>query len=115
MIPVKIDSICFDYWLIQICDEWDKKYLTKSVEIDGQIAKLNKSNRCVSIYGCHSIDRGCDSYSWQIKLNTDIVWFGVGIIEDKEEILKKYQNRTDYILKHGCGLASNGLFCIKLA
>ena len=68
LIPVEISSICFDYWLVKFCDEWDEKYSDENVENDGQIATV-KNFGTISVYGCHSINRGCDTHSWEIKLN----------------------------------------------
>ena len=42
LIPVDVNKICFQFWLINVCDEWDKKYLSEEVELDGQIIKQIK-------------------------------------------------------------------------
>ena len=58
LIPVEINKICFDFWFIQICDEWDDQYLSEGVIIDGEIVKHTNDCDVVSIYGCHSIVKG---------------------------------------------------------
>ena len=98
------------YWLVKFCDEWDKNYLAEGVKINGQIATFNKIWVTASVYGCHSINKGCDSHSWQIKLCDDVSFYSVGIIEDKEEILKECQNHSGYVINDGCYLYSDGRF-----
>ena len=41
LIPSEIKQLCFDFWLINICDEWDKTmYNDTRVEMDGQTVKM---------------------------------------------------------------------------
>ena len=92
LIPQDINSVCFDYWLIKVCDEWDTKYAPEN-EINGQIIQL-KRERLLSVYGKQSVNEG--SYLWQIRFNTDIEWFCVGVIVDDEDILDTYRNSNFY-------------------
>ena len=111
LIPDDINKICFEFWLIKICDEWDKKYIYSGVTIDGDIAKYSNDSTIASVYGCHSIDKG--SYSWEMVLRrpSHPGWFCVGLIEDTPDILQNYTGScTYYIDGHGCHLFHNGCF-----
>ena len=43
LIPSEIKALCFVYWFIKICDEWDESYTDirdeQYVEFSGQIVK----------------------------------------------------------------------------
>ena len=39
LIPLDINTICFLFWLIKICDEWDKEFLAEGVDLDGEVIK----------------------------------------------------------------------------
>ena len=113
LIPEPIKDMCFLFWLIKVCDEWDKESSSKGIKIDGQIV-VKTGSTTQSIYGRESISTG--SYSWQIKFKTHIEWFCFGIIEDKTETLKKYTD--DHVYGHnpngdGCFLFCSGEFWIK--
>ena len=108
LIPDDINKICFKFWLITVCDEWDKKLSSNRVEIDGQIIKSNEDYSFASIYGCLGVSKG--SYEWQIKLLSDISWFCIGIIEDNEEIMTKYVHGCEWVVDNGCCINEMGHF-----
>ena len=108
LIPIDIIQICFQYWLITICDEWDKKLSSDKVAGDGQIVTAGTSASYASIYGCLGIDKG--SYTWQVKLKSEVRWFCMGIIEDDDNILTKYRDGCGYVLNNGCCLHDDGKF-----
>ena len=110
LIPVEIISICFDYWLIKVCDEWDKQFLAEGVEIDGQQISIS-NNTINSFYGCYSFNTG--EHSWQIKLHSDISMFFIGIIEDDEAVLRRYQKSRWHWHANGCCLGSDGQFSCR--
>ena len=108
-IPDDIIGICFLFWFIKVCDEWDREHLPGAVKIDGQTVKATSwGDQCV--YGCHSIDKGSHQWTLQLTRKTTGKWFCIGIIEDKPEILKEFQNSVNFILEHGCLLHSDGKF-----
>ena len=56
-IPHDISGICFEYWLIQVSDEWDKEFIADHIQINGQIAKWEKE-KPACIYGKNGIESG---------------------------------------------------------
>ena len=104
-IPSDIIGICFAYWFIKVCDEWDKKLMANHVKIDGQQVELTEDEHA-SIFGCRIIDKG--SYSWTIQFKTDIKWIAIGIVEDDPEIMKNMQT-------HNCfNFMSKGRFILNI-
>ena len=102
LIPEPINDICFLFWFINICDEWDKESSGDDIKIDGQTVQ-NITRRIESIYGQQSVSNGC--YSWRIRFNSKINWICIGIIEDKPEILQRYKTSSTYAYNgHGCFL-----------
>ena len=90
-IPEDIRSICFEYWLIKANDEWDTKYIARSVEInDETVTCRGDRGTYASVYGSVSIGKGI--WSWQLKLKSENVSIRIGIIEDDDNILNKYLN-----------------------
>ena len=107
LIPGDINGICFKYWLITVCDEWDKELSSDRAEINNQTI-TSKVTEFASMYGCLGIDKG--SYEWQIKLKSYVTWFAMGIIEDDEEILTKYKDDYKWIMNNGCCINEGGHF-----
>ena len=104
-IPSDINSICFLFWLIKVCDEWDSKYASKYIKIDGQTVRSLASRSCISTYGCHSIDKG--SYCWEMEVKQiGLAFLLVGLVEDTPNNLQKCQESCDYVAGHGCVLYS---------
>ena len=108
LIPVDINTLCFQFWIIKICDEWDEEFSFKNIDIDGPIVKYKGNCDEALVYGCHSIDKG--SYSWEIQMTrkTDEAWFFMGIIEDEPDILKKSSTDFDYLFDNACCLHDDG-------
>ena len=107
LIPRDINTICFMYWLITICDKWDHEYINhQDIEINGQVAtrKYNTDFLEKSLYGWHVVDKG--SYRWQIKFKTHINWICIGIIRDDDEILKEYESSNQFYMHDGCFLVN---------
>ena len=93
LIPSEIKQLCFEYWFINVCDEWEGKILSDSYKINGQCIKLTKfsfTGDTPSAYGRHIVRSG--RFSWQIRFNTDIPWICLGVIEADDELLKKHTN-----------------------
>ena len=67
LIPYEIKQLCFDFWFINVCDQWDIKSSKQSnIQFDGkQIAKCN-NNVFRSIYGCHCVSSG--EFEWKLNL-----------------------------------------------
>ena len=108
LIPSEIKYLCFQFWFINVCDEWDKKFSNNAYQIDGQCVTTNISiseEYQASAFGSHIVESGI--YSWIIKLNTDIDWICIGVIQNDEKILKEYVNSADYEY-YGGSLYSGG-------
>ena len=85
-IPVDINKICFLFWFIQVCDKWDKQYLTEYIGIDDEQTIRTIKARLVTVYGCRSVDKG--SYSWEIKLTrTGLYWFATSLTHSRLRLL----------------------------
>ena len=82
LIPYEIKQLCFDFWFIDVCDEWDIKLSKQSsIQFDGkQIVKcINKVSR--SIFGCHCVSSG--GFEWKLNLKKiDVEGICVGIIRN---------------------------------
>ena len=94
-IPNEVIGVIFIFWFIDVCDEWDKSLSHESVNIVGQCAKMTKDTHC-SIFGKQSINK--DIFEWNLKLNTNIDRFWIGIIRDDTETLIKNQDTGAYVL-----------------
>ena len=106
LIPEDINAICFVFWFIKVSDEWDRQYLAKNVEINGQIVHTETS-QMVSIYGSLGVDKGI--HSWKLRLTSDVQWMNIGFIEDNSDILKKHQTSNQYLYdKSGGCLSTDG-------
>ena len=99
-IPADISRICFDFWLIKVFDEWDKKFIENDVggyvQIDNKNEQIVRSKEQLesvkTVYGCHGVDKG--SFEWQIKFKTYVGWICVGIMQDDQQVLKEYKPRS---------------------
>ena len=100
MIPSEIKQLCFVYWFINICDEWDKT-LMDGIDCDKQIVK-STDGHYATIYGMNVIKSG--TYEWWLKLHH--IHYGcicIGIIENKSEYLNKHLTNFDYdMYGYGC-------------
>ena len=102
LIPNDINKVCFEYWLISICDEWDKELSSDNVKYDEQTFTKQSNYGFASIYGCLGIDKG--SHIWQIKVKSDVKFLAIGIIQDDEQILNEYKHGCKYVIDNGCCL-----------
>ena len=96
-IPYALKQLCFKFWLIKICDQWDLTYYDKKrilISNNGLTASAKDNTSC-SIYSKREIDIG-DKYIWTLKMNS---WFCewssiigqpyIGIIKSDEKILNR--------------------------
>ena len=105
-IPGDINSICFLFWLIKVCDQWDSKYASKYIKIDGHVVESIKDVQYTSVYGCHCIDKG--THTWEMEVNQIGGQFLlIGLIEDEPNILEKSKKSAEYVRGHGCVLYIN--------
>lgn len=113
-IPYEIKQLCFKYWFITVCDEWNTECLPADIEIHAQTAKSLltpsefKFQKQRTFYGTHKVESGI--YSWHIKFITTINWICIGVIEADKDLMMKYQRSNSYrCFDHGCFLlTSNG-------
>ena len=112
-IPSEIRGLCFEFWFIKVCDEWDKSYHAENtdiVEFNGQIAKrkIGVSSIYVTLYGSHSAKSG--EYEWRLNIKSvGEAGICIGVIEDEEENLKKHHKDFDYDLYgYGCWWFADG-------
>ena len=68
-IPTEIKKLIFNYWLINICDEWlITKYLdTHTIKVNGLCINIKFENRA-TIYGTKVVSDG-NTFTWIIKIN----------------------------------------------
>ena len=99
LIPSEIKQLCFHFWFLNVCDQWDIK-LSKhpSIEFDGkQIAKSIK-NVTRFIFGCHCVSSG--QFEWKLNLKKiGVQGICIGII--REDKINDYFNGGSYVI--GCG------------
>ena len=104
LIPPEIKALCFEYWFIKVCDEWDKSFHAKNthlIELIGQTAKRISSVDMITVYGMQSVNSG--EFEWRMKVKSRSTNMCIGIIHDKLDILQKCINNYDYDLdEHGC-------------
>ena len=106
IIPKDITNTCFVFWLLKVCDEWDKYYSTAHYRFSNDSVSLQVKDDedghldyTPSMYGSHSIGSG--SYQWTITIKRNVDWICVGIIEDKHKILQKFLTENDYDYENG--------------
>ena len=109
LIPDGINTICFEYWIVRVCDVWDQEFSSKLIKIKEDKVRAGDCVWPQSIYGSHSVRTG--SHSWSIRFKTNVKWFCIGIIYDDPEILKQYQDNNGYKkTDNGCCLFNGGYF-----
>ena len=78
-IPSEIKHLCFVFWLINICDEWDHTlYTTEKMKIDGQIV-TSTAKGFSSIVGRHRVSSG--QFEWKLR-HFGVIGVCIGVIED---------------------------------
>ena len=109
-IPPEIVHLCFEFWIIDACDAWDKSVSNPKATIDGQSATFNIDGhyRCC-IFGTQIIESGL--YEWRIKFKTDMNRLSVGLIKNRDALLKRNQTSFAYGMNgDGCFLYYTGKF-----
>ena len=112
-IPDEIVGLCFLFWLITVCDEWDKSLCHNEwVDIDGSCVTITDKYKygrtdvwCYTLFGGQVVESGV--FKWCLKFNTEIEWICVGIIIDDKEVIEKNKvSCNDYgrVQGHGCFL-----------
>ena len=91
-IPPEIKHLCFVFWFINICDEWDDTVYKKNIlKIDGQTITTIESGFC-SIMGCHKVSSG--QYEWKLRHFSDVGGC-IGIIQDLDLSQEKMSRTLD--------------------
>ena len=116
-IPSDIIKLCFLFWFIDVCDEWDKSLCHQLVDINGGCFKLSDNIAfsdkiyCCTAFGTHTVDHGI--FVWRMKFKTNMTWICIGVIPDKSDLLKEEQIDNAYgrfSAKGGCFLLNmNGV------
>ena len=91
MIPSEILHLCFLFWFIDICDQWDKSLIDEYAEIDGSRFKMKENPNPWDIDGCvafgtHSVEEG-EIFQWKLRFNTKMKWIYIGICADEPKLL----------------------------
>ena len=118
-IPNEIIKLCFSFWLIDVCDEWDKSLCHKFAEINESVFTLvddytqgKDGVHCCTAFGTHSIKEG-EIFEWTLRLNTKISWICIGVCPDEPDSLRENKVRNSYGYdnnKRGCFLLNmNGV------
>ena len=68
LIPSEIKQLCFDFWFLNVCDEWDiESCKHDNIKFDGQIvSNTNTESDTQNVFGCHSVSFG--QYIWKLNL-----------------------------------------------
>ena len=113
-IPTGIKKLIFDYWLINICDEWlvTEKLTTDVIKVNGFCIDVLQKTRA-TIYGTKVISPG-NRFTWIIKINkyfsrsTSYYHPCVGIIQNDAKIMENNKTRNSYTWSgHGYFYAGN--------
>ena len=94
-IPTAIAKLCFDYWFINICDQWDIELCKhQNLQFNEQIVKYIDGPSFRNIYGCHSVSSG--QFEWRLNLKKiGDKGIYVGIIHDDK--LNDYLESGHYV------------------
>ena len=104
-VPIEINDIIYLYQ--RLLDVWNKKYSNEGVVIDESTGIMSvNSEEDVTAYGSIIVSK--DVFKWRIKLvsvgENDIVTPSfIGIIENEEALLMRYQDRFHWD-RNGCQL-----------
>ena len=109
LIPSEIKQLCFEYWFINICDEWDIKLCKhKSIEFNGQTVRCIDPVSPRNIYGCHCVSSG--EFVWKLNLKkVGIKGIIIGIVEHDQ--CEKYLDDGYYVAGGygACWYSKNGI------
>ena len=101
LIPDDITNVCFIFWFISVCDEWDKSMSHSLCIINNESIKLprepefsREGTNMVSAYGSHSVSSG--SFEWKIRFKSKITWICIGVIKDEIKLLLDNQTKNNY-------------------
>ena len=98
-IPDEIIGLCFLFWFIQVCDEWDEAlYDEERIEIDGLCGKWHGY---ASLFGSKIVESG--TFKWSLKLKSQITWGCIGIIKNDKSIIEESKWSNNYGFIEGCG------------
>ena len=105
-IPDEIIALCFLFWFINVCDEWDKTLCHEEyVDIEGSCARINTeieiTGASVTMFGAQTVESGI--FKWRLKLNTKMDWGCIGIIKDEKSYIEQNHTNNDYGRGIGCG------------
>ena len=86
-IPDEIIRVCFLFWFMNVCDEWDKSLChSQYVDIDESCAKLNDGYKsrgfldwCCTLFGSQSVKNGV--FKWHVQFNSSIEWICIGLLK----------------------------------
>ena len=102
-IPDEIIALCFLFWFIKVCDQWDELlHDTERIEVDGLCGKWHGYG---SLFGSKIVTKG--TFKWSLQLKSKISWGCVGIIKNDERIIQENQRQNNYgfIKGRGCFLS----------
>ena len=91
-VPNDIKLLCFKYWLINICDEWNEEYFPKDkAQIIGQVLKVISNYNAFTVFGKETVENGC--HKWILRINKSMPFDNnyqpyIGVIVDDVTILK---------------------------
>ena len=107
LIPSEIKQLCFDYWFLNICDQWDTKSSEHDdIELDGQVIKsqCTWNDNWWNVFGCHSVSSGHFVWRLLFRFKDGTAACHIGIINvDKAEENPKYAGYP----VHGHGVCWN--------
>ena len=81
-IPSEIKQLCFDYWLITFCDEWDTKS-SKCIRLEFNEQSVKCFAAKAHVFGCHSVSSG--QFTWRLNLKKiGVDGVGIGVIDSEK-------------------------------
>ena len=99
-VPDEITGLCYLFWLIQVCDVWDKSLCSVNVEIAGSCARLS-DGEMTTLFGMQNVKIG--TFKWHLRLKTKINWGCIGIIKDDKQYIEQNKCDNEYGFETGCG------------
>lgn len=110
-IPDEIVRVCFLFWFMNVCDQWDKALCHHGyVDIDESCAKLNDEYKnseftstdwCCTLFGTQSVRNGV--FKWHVQFNANIGWICIGIIKDTQDAINANKTNNEYGKRAGDG------------
>ena len=104
-IPDEIIGLCFLFWLIKPCDEWDSSLCHKSISINGLYAEWTSDIRIHTLYAIKTVKSGVFKWALQLKTKSKIDWGYIGIIKSDQHYMKRNQCRSAHEWDRGSGWA----------